>query len=76
MAENEEVVEIETGNRRDTTHNQTQAAQRGTVRSNALPDNIGNLARFFTRHTPHTTSTEDSKRRGRGVRSRQGSRQR
>jgi hypothetical protein len=50
-AENEEVVEVETGNS-DTTQNQTQAVQRGAARSNALPDNIGNLAKYFTQHTP------------------------
>jgi hypothetical protein len=52
MAENDEVVEIETGSN-DTTQNQTQVAQRRTARSNALPHNIGNLARFFTRHIHH-----------------------
>jgi hypothetical protein len=39
MAENDEVVEIETGSN-DTTQNQTQVAQRGTAMSNALPHNI------------------------------------
>ena len=57
MAENEEVVEIETGSN-DTTQNQTQVAQRGTARSNTLPPNINfYLASFFTRQTPPARRT-------------------
>jgi hypothetical protein len=65
MAENDEGVEIETGSN-DTTQNQTQVAQRGAARSNALPHNIGNLASFFTRHTPparRTVSAEGGRAR-------------
>ena len=56
MAENDEGVEIETGSN-DTTQNQTQVAQRGTARSNALPPNISYLASFFTRLTPPARRT-------------------
>jgi hypothetical protein len=52
-AENEEVVEVETGNN-DTTQDQTQTEQRaGAERGiHALPDKIGNLAGYFLPPTP------------------------
>jgi hypothetical protein len=43
----EKVVEVETGGN-EAVQDQTQAEQRGTARSNTLPDNIGNLARNFS----------------------------
>jgi hypothetical protein len=61
--ENEEVVEVETGNN-DTTQDQTQTEQRGAARGiHTLSDNIGNLAGYFLQPTPPARRAVNDRRR-------------